>query len=175
MIEIRPDIQAIARRMAIAMAVMHWGARTNSRDVEFVLGASSKEHTYARTAAEVKELPPQTYTGPASAKIEDFYFRTVKLWVLDFNQVRSITMDENGVAQAVDAARVNDPYLPKPLQNTDIEKRVWDEFAMSYLRASHTTLRADGASEEVLALPRLFLQGLVDAERIRQQERCSEA
>jgi hypothetical protein len=50
--------------------------------------------------------------------------------VLDFDQVQPITMDRAGVTQAVEAARLNDPYLPKPLQATVDEKETWNAFVM---------------------------------------------
>lgn len=43
LIELGIGIEDLARRMGVALAVMHWGAKTDARDVEFVLGSSSKK------------------------------------------------------------------------------------------------------------------------------------
>lgn len=42
MLELKLDIKDIARRMAMALAAMHWAAKTDARDVEFILGSSMK-------------------------------------------------------------------------------------------------------------------------------------
>ena len=79
-----------------------------------------------------RSVKPLSYTGPSSRQTEDLFRRVTetKLWVLDFDQVRPITMDKAGVAQAVEAARLNDPYLPKPMQATVDEKETWNAFVL---------------------------------------------
>ena len=169
MVEIDLDVKAMARRMAIAMAIMHWGAKTDARDIEFVLGSSTEQLPLATAADGIERMKPLTYTGPPSRSDEDFFRRSTELWVLDFNQVRAITLDEAGVAQAVEAARINDPYLPKPLQETPIEKEVWNAFVVSYLEASGTILEDEEYGQDVLSWPAMFLCGLIEAQRKKQQ------
>jgi len=169
MVEIQLDVKEMARRMAIAMAIMHWAAKTDARDVEFVLGSSTKKFTLVLDPDELRRLEPLTYTGPSSRRDEDFFRRTTELWVLDFNQVRPITLDETGVAQAVEAARINDPYLPKPLQESLIEKQLWNAFVVSYLEASDTILQDGEYGQDALGLPRKFLLGLIESQRKKQQ------
>ncbi|KAK4149170.1 zinc finger protein-domain-containing protein [Chaetomidium leptoderma] len=162
-LELGLDAKTLAQRMGIAMAVIHWAAKKDARDVEFVLGSSSETTPPALGSAEVENMKPMTYTGPSSRKNEDFFRQITKLWVLDFNQVRPITMDKVGVAEAVQAAKVNDPYIPKPLQKSAKEKELWNAFALKYLEMAHTILK--GQEPEVMKLPVLFLRGLVDVER----------
>jgi hypothetical protein len=150
MVEIQLDVETMTRRIAVAMAIMHWAAKTDARDVEFALGSSTKKLLLAMDADELQKLEPFTYTGPPSRRDEDFFRRTTELWVLDFNQVRSITLDEAGVAQAVEAARINDPYLPKPLRESPIEKKIWNAFVIGYLEASNIILEDGGYERQTL-------------------------
>ncbi|KAL7907087.1 zinc finger domain-containing protein [Trichoderma velutinum] len=114
MIDLQLNIKMMAGRMGVAMALIHWAAETDARYVEFVLGSDPNK-------------PSLT-------------LRNTELWVLDSNQVQSITMDEAGVAKAVEAAGINDPYLPKPLGESQIEKQVWNAFASNYIRAADIIL-----------------------------------
>lgn len=169
MVEIQLDVAAIARRMAFGMAIMHWSAKTDARDVEFALGSSTKKQSMGQTAKELKALGAPVSTGPPSRIIEDFFHRTTELWLLDFNQVRPITLDEAGVAQAVQAASINDPYLPRPLQSDPVGKQVWDKFATSYLEQSRIIIEKKCLGDEVSGLPSLFLQGFTEAHRKKQE------
>jgi hypothetical protein len=168
MVELQLDIRALARGMGMAYALMHWAAETDGRDVEFVLGSSSSVVSLARDAGKLAMVKPLTYTGPWSGRHQDL-FRTVestKLWILDFNQVRTITMDDDGVAQAVEAARVNDPYIPKPLKDSLHEREAWKAFALRYLEAADVIL--NGEDNDICELPLKFIKGLVQMERERQ-------
>ncbi|KAK5989937.1 hypothetical protein PT974_08200 [Cladobotryum mycophilum] len=167
MVEIELDVNEMADRMAIAMAIMHWSAKTDARDVEFVLGSSSKKTPLKMPLEEIEKLRKPTSTGSVSGRDEEFFHRMTKLWVLDFNQVRPITMDEAGVVQAVEAARINDPYLPKPLQQSPLEKRLWNSFVVTYINASDIILQKE--DKEMLALPRMFIKGLIETQREKQK------
>ncbi|PKS06194.1 hypothetical protein jhhlp_007511 [Lomentospora prolificans] len=137
--ELDLDVHSYARRMGDAMAIMHWAAKTDARDIEFVLGSST--------------------TGVAGN--ENFLKRTTQLWLLDFNQVRNITMDEDGVAMAIDSAVVNDPYIPRPIESG---KEVWGSFVCSYLRTAHVILQMAGESNNfVYFLPQKFINGFAEA------------
>lgn len=164
MVDLALDTEALARRMGSALAVLHWGAKTDARDVEFVLGSSTKK-TIAAKPISTKDLKPFTYTGPSTDQIEDFFCRMTELFVLDFNQVRTITMDDEGVAMAVEAWRLNDPYYPKPLRQTAAERHVWKAFVISYLAASQAVMSLQGCQGIALALPRKFILGITEVER----------
>ncbi|KAK3360187.1 zinc finger protein-domain-containing protein [Lasiosphaeria hispida] len=173
MLELKLDVEAIARRMGIAMAVMHWAAKTDARDVEFVLGSSTKKTTAAVHPDDLETLEPLTYTGPLSNRNEDFFCRITELWILDFNQVGKITMDDEGVKLAVQAWSLNDPYFPKPLRETSAELHIWKAFAISYLEASHDILEdeLERLGKQVLALPRKFILGITEVERVKMASR----
>ncbi|KAK3355494.1 zinc finger protein-domain-containing protein [Neurospora tetraspora] len=181
--ELDLDIEELASRMGIALAAMHWGARTDARDVEFVLGASSTEQVpqelqddldnIEADAAEPQYVGPATYHG-----LDDFFCRQTEMWVLDFNQVRDITLDDAGVALAVEAVKLNDPYFPKPLKESEAEEKAWKAFVFSYRKNSQTILeqalkenKGLGDMYEILALPRKFVLGIVELERERMARR----
>jgi hypothetical protein len=170
MVELQLDVKTMAGRMAVALAIMHWAAKTDARDVEFVLGSSSKKITANLSDQDLENLPRPVYTGPASYIYEGFLTLTTDIWLLDFNQVRQITMDEAGVAKAVEAVKLNDPYFPKPLQESKIEKLVWNVFVGQYLTAAQIILREEANYEEISSLPSMFISGLIDLERKKQQK-----
>lgn len=167
MVELDLDVQCFARIMGHAMAIIHWAAKKDGRDIEFVLGPSPTTSCPEKWSAEdIEQLQEPTYTGPASRNDADFFVRTTEMFVLDFNQVSSITMDQTGVDKAVDAAIINDPYLPKSLQESRVEKQVWDAFAEAYLDKSDKIFGAEESE-----LPLLFLEGLRGAEAKKQEKK----
>ena len=170
MTELELDTEALARRMGTALAVMHWGAKTDARDVEFVLGSSAEKRVAVdpvSVSVPVQDLEPFPYTGPPTDDDENFFCRTTELFVLDFNQVRTITMDDEGVAMAVEAWRLNDPYFPKPLRETEAEaeRGVWEAFLSSYLDASDEIM---GRPCDGLSLAMKFILGITEVERNRR-------
>ncbi|KAK3306497.1 zinc finger protein-domain-containing protein [Chaetomium strumarium] len=166
MVELRLDVDDLARRMGVALAVMHWAARTDANDVEFVLGSSSSTNSPAEDDAEDPErMTLLTYTGPPSNITEDFFNRRVKLWVLDFDKVRNITMDDAGVAQAARAFMLNAPYFPRPCRESEVETRIWEEFVEAYRKLSLAILRKDeGDDSDYLELPEKFISKVIEAE-----------
>lgn len=169
------DVRALARGMGAALAVLHWAAGTDARGVEFVLGSSRRTVSCAPEPRGLGRLPPMTNTGPETMWHEDFFYEveSTKLWVLDFDRVRPIGLDEAGVKQAVEAAVENEPYLPRPLGESRDDKDLWAAFAVSYVEAARVIL--DVAEAEVARLPVRFLQGLVEKERERKEREEQEA
>lgn len=167
-IEIGLGVDEIASGMATALAVMHWGARTDARDVEFALG-SVKVPLPSMSTAEMAALPPNTWTGPPSDDLEDFCPYKTVLWLLDFNQVRPITMDAEGVAQVVEAFGINDPYYPRPLQESPVAQNLWDQFVKVYLDTAGKVLAGEG--NETLDLPNQFIQEVVRMEEEKQERK----
>ncbi|PNP43671.1 hypothetical protein TGAMA5MH_04643 [Trichoderma gamsii] len=168
MADLQLDAKVIAGRIATALAVMHWAAKTDARNVEFVLASSSEKISENFLGREIQSFEHPVYTGPPSNVHNDFFTRTADLWVLDFNQVQPITMDEAGVATAVEAYKFNDPYFPRPLRESRIEKVVWNEFVEQYLGAAHIIIREE-ENIRLLPLPGKFISGLIALERHKQQ------
>lgn len=168
MVDLELDTEALAGGMGRALAVLHWGAKTDARDVEFVLGSSKRTRSAAEPDGDDGE---PRYTGPESRVIDDFFCPVTGLFVLDFNQVRTMTMDDGGVAMAMEAWRLNDPYFPKPLRKTKAEESVWRAFLVSYLAASDEVMSVEGCEGEARALPGKFIAGITEVERAKMRSR----
>ncbi|KAL4881648.1 zinc finger protein-domain-containing protein [Aspergillus karnatakaensis] len=104
----REDIIGYARTMADALAVMHWVAEVDGNDVEFVLAA------------------PNNKSGQTWSNVLGKH----QMWLLDFDLVRTITLDEQGVEQAAKAFCKNDPFFPRPAS------LLWRAFSQQYLATS---------------------------------------
>ena len=79
--------------------------------------------------------------------------------MIDYNKCKTMTMNEAGVSQAIQAAEENDPYFPKPHAELEADQKLWEHFKSSYLSASSKILAADAAKEEARALPIKFMEG----------------
>lgn len=144
-LEVEPFITAMGK----ALAIMHWDAKVDARDVEFVLGMAptfTKEHRHT-----------QKY---------NFKSREVHFWLLDFNQVKEMTTDEAGLENAVEAYRVNDPYYPKPGRGPD---SLWNQFRRDYMAQSRDILE-----EKQWSLAEKFLD-MVEAMQKRVDEEAHAA
>ena len=63
MIDLDMDVLELARYVGGALATLHWQAKVDGRDVEFVLGSSPTNHVYGPlTSEELDRLPFNTYT-----------------------------------------------------------------------------------------------------------------
>lgn len=142
------EIKPLSYAMADALAVMHFDAQVDANDVEFVLG----------TAPSWEQMSHRSTPG------YNFEKREVHFWLLDFNQVTSITMDEEGMRKAVKAFRSNDPYYPRPGQGPE---NLWNEFKARYL---DTSAKIIGEDSEYSHLPHQFVEGVeeMQAEKIRK-------
>ncbi|KAI1458351.1 zinc finger protein-domain-containing protein [Annulohypoxylon moriforme] len=166
--ELELGVDALSHQMAEALATMQWAAETDARDVEFALGSSSQIIPISpKSYAEIMKMEPASYTGPLSRHHEDFFRRTTQLWLLDFNQVRSVTLDQKGIDQMVDAFKVNDPYFPRPLQKDRLAKRIWNQFVRSYLKTSHFILM--NRDKKIQDLPQKFLEGVIEVQRNKEE------
>lgn len=89
-------VHSYAETMADALALMHWGARIDANDVEFVLA------------------PPRVESLPPSRTFQSEHLGAHCMWMLDFDCCRAISMDEAGVEKACVAFFKNDPFYPRP-------------------------------------------------------------
>jgi hypothetical protein len=111
------DIESYAKTMTEALAVMFWSAGIDADDLEFVLAPPRKEY-------------------PQESSFQSDFLGTHRLWILDFDCCRTISMDEAGVEQAYKAFFKNDPYYPRPGSGEKAEKKVWVVFKMAFLDCS---------------------------------------
>ncbi|MCJ1245683.1 hypothetical protein MMC30_002887 [Trapelia coarctata] len=156
--ELQLDKTSHARAMATAFAIMHWNAKTDAADVEFVLGSPPSE--LHLSAAEIAALPPRTDIGTYLASKQ----KAAHLWLLDFNRCDTITLDAAGLAKAVRAFWDNDPYYPRPVPEENGDEGLWRGFEEAYLAQS-----ARSADEHVkgLGLPKMFIERVVEEARRR--------
>ncbi|KAJ1324113.1 DUF3669 domain-containing protein [Microdochium nivale] len=164
-VDLRLEVRAVCREMARALAVMHWAAQTDARDVEFVLGGSSSSSSAGGAQA--------TTSAPgASGTCSDLETQTVELWLLDFNLVRDVDLENEEdhdavLAKLVSAHDANDRYYPRPCQAHPLAKTLWNVFVTAYLETASLVLSNRRA--EVQMLPGRFLQALVALERARKE------
>lgn len=166
------DVEYYARRMAEALAIMHWEARIDAADVEFVLGsAPCVPHIGSLpTSAELENLPENVSTHPDV----DFTRRTLHVWLLDFNQCHKISMDEAGVDQAVTRFFVNDPYYPRPHSKINDDETLWQTFKKHYLIVSNHIVDADYEHLPLQFIQKVNDQWLARLEKMKEAKVRSE-
>lgn len=150
-----------AEQMADALAVIHWDAHLDGRDIEFVLGSGAA--AFGQPKVESKEclsgqqIPVSAVwrKGPSHSHSQK---RIVRIWVLDFDQCRHMTVDDDGVKDAVEAFYLNEPYYPRPGCTNRQDQVLWIVFCNRYLSKSYEIL-GDGAGAG--ELPERFIQEVV--------------
>jgi hypothetical protein len=150
------EMRVHARGMGIALACMHWVARTDARGVEFVLGAPPAEAKI--DAAQCAELPVRACTREYASRTQTH--RAVRLWLLDFDKCGPLEMSVAGVTKAADAFWRNDPFYPRPVAGEgEQDYAYWKAFRDAYLHECEKC-----ASQEVKSqrLPELFVDMLLE-------------
>jgi len=141
--DLNMQIKDYARAMAEALAMMHWTAKIDANDIEFVLGGTQKSGS-----------------GEHFNSFNNDFFGIHGLWILDFDCCKPLTMDEAGVQQATRAFQRNDPYFPYPSAPGSTAHILWQEFRSRYLECSQ-----DRIGGERLKLPEQFLALVEDSHR----------
>ncbi|CAF9933843.1 MAG: hypothetical protein HETSPECPRED_009020 [Heterodermia speciosa] len=146
------EIMAIANEIAVGLAIMHWQAKVDAMDVEFVLGSA------VTWDDDQPVLFHDLSAAPHTVRAISFKRRTVHLWMFDFDKASEVNFtidDVNG--KLVPAFLGNDPYYPMP----HIDRDLWDSFSGTYIKASEAILRNNKADESVMGLPKRFLDEVV--------------
>ena len=157
------DSSYYALQMADVLAIMHWEAQIDAADVEFVLGGPP---CLARdpipALGKLKQLEKDSTTGVDAVQPQA---AATHMWLLDFNQCQPISMDEEGVHQAVKRFFDNDPYYPRPSATIgSADERLWEVFAKRYLETSGSII---GADKDRRRLPITFIEEAKEAMRVR--------
>ncbi|KAF2668733.1 hypothetical protein BT63DRAFT_426003 [Microthyrium microscopicum] len=118
--ELNLDSAIYATIMADTLAQLFWIAHVDANDLEFVLA------------------PPSSSKSDNVAIMESEILGKHVLWILDFDLCRDMSMDEDGVKQAVNAFLGNDPYYPRP--DRDYCKELWTTFKNRFLETSQRIL-----------------------------------
>ena len=137
-------IVSYAHSMAETLAVLHWVAKIDANDIEFVLGGCQ----------------PQTETAEYTHDILGRH----ALWILDFDLCRPLSMDNAGVEQAANAFVKNDPYFPRPATKSP-DSACWIEFSNRYLECSQAIVAGNGVD---FTLPKNLIARVVDKEKERK-------
>ncbi|KAF5963304.1 triacylglycerol lipase II precursor [Fusarium coicis] len=138
MIELGLDVQNYTKVMAEGLAFLHWVARIDANDVEFVL-ARSRSTLYSRPYS------------PFDTTI----FGTHSMWIIDFDCCNPVTMDESGAATAAECFWRNDPYYPRPGSAETSDQELWCAFKDHYLEVSGEMLKKE--EQSVKGLPKLLI------------------
>ncbi|KAL3476046.1 zinc finger protein-domain-containing protein [Aspergillus californicus] len=138
---LQDDIISYAKTMAEALAMMHWVAGVDGNDVEFVLAAPNMDKSLNHAAKDDK-----VYSNVLGQH---------QMWMLDFDLVRTMALDEDGVQQAVKAFLKNDPFFPRPNNRINSDSALWGAFRDQYLETSIKCISP--ANRGMLALPALFI------------------
>ena len=149
--ELQLDVEGYAIAMAEALAVMHWVAEVDANDVEFVLAGPS---THSK--------PFDGASAPATSLGEH------KIWVLDFDCCRTMSMDDLGIANAARAFIRNDPYCPRPSESRE-DEQLWRLFRAKYLETSSNILKEGSRTD----LPTLFVQMVEEQQAARDAHKRS--
>ena len=143
------EVSELANEIAIGLAIVHWEAQVDGMDVEFVLGSSATWDSERPNGYDDDLAPPHT------VKATNFNRGAVHVWMLDFDKATTIELKENDVdKKLVPAFLGNDPYYPR----RQVDEELWDEFYISYLKASEVILRRKDVDERVLQLPQRFMR-----------------
>jgi len=122
--------------------------------VEAALSSETQQEAHAEAAASSETHQNEYARTPPTKKIP----KPMKLWMLDYDKCRRMSYTEDGIRQAARAAEDNDPYFPKPLQDSPEDQELWEHFKSSYLDASAKVLTPQGLHLELGGAPRLFLE-----------------
>ncbi|CAJ2510800.1 Uu.00g064250.m01.CDS01 [Anthostomella pinea] len=99
------------------LAFMHWSARIDAADVEFVLA------------------PPRD-SEPVTRRRKSPVLGDHCLWILDFDCCKVMTMDENGIQRAAETCWSNDPFYLRPAHGDERDIDLWRHFRGAFLEAS---------------------------------------
>lgn len=160
--ELQLETEAYAMDMADALAVLHWIAKIDADDVEFVLGGAPRNlGVRVPDDEELSRMPPNSTTfGPVN-----FQRRAVHLWLLDFNRCQKMSMDETGVDAGIKAFFKNDPYYPRPLGESAKDQKLWEVFRDRYLTTSE---KFDG-----LELAKMFIKKVVETRQAQLEAKAN--
>ena len=88
--------------MADALAVMHWKAKLDAYDMEFVVGSAPNVsiNTDAPSFEALKKMPPGTTNIPSRTGFDSEH-RMIHLWMIDCIQCNKMLSNKHGVAMAV--------------------------------------------------------------------------
>ncbi|KAK2774247.1 hypothetical protein CKAH01_13212 [Colletotrichum kahawae] len=137
------DVEGYALAMADTLAFMHWTAKVDANDVEFVLGQCRSDKTQKALPCVGEKDFESAALGPHA------------MWVLDFDCCRKMSMDEEGIKTACKSFWRNDQYYPRPGSSNVSDQKLWAVFRGQFLKTSEGLL--EGENDGVKKLPVLLM------------------
>ncbi|MCJ1485638.1 hypothetical protein MMC06_005813, partial [Schaereria dolodes] len=86
----------LAIEMAISLATIHWKAKINAMDSEFVLGSAAAKDDDERQVA-AGDSSPRSRSLPHEVKSVNFTRRSTHIWVLDFDKASRIELTADDI------------------------------------------------------------------------------
>ncbi|KAL6832012.1 zinc finger domain-containing protein [Trichoderma camerunense] len=145
------DAGDYAMAMADALAFLHWVAKVDGNDVEFVLAQPRSQSDTTSTQGQLDErrFDNTKILGPHA------------LWILDFDLCRDLTLDEKGIEQATKAFWRNDPFYPRPGSSNTENQRLWKIFEERFMLSSAEALGSE--PDQIKQLPKLLIERIKEA------------
>ncbi|KAI3143733.1 hypothetical protein CBS147325_5650 [Penicillium roqueforti] len=174
MIELDLPIQHYARAIGQALAIMHCSENVDCYDVEFVLGSEGETYTQdvsrslGLSAENIMEMAP--HSDLESMRRDKLQRRATCVWVLDFNlcniweERKGLERPDDLIAHLVDAFFENDPYYPRPSEDSEPEMSLWITFSSSYLDVAARLLSVAGKDPRLGLLPQKFIDACVSGQ-----------
>lgn len=146
--ELGLPVDDYATAMADALAFLHWIARVDAGDVEYVLAPPREE-------VDLDSTP-----SIGDVVLDSEAFGQHSMWILDFDCCRQLEMSAEGMRRAAMCFWRNDPFYPRPGARKERDQRIWEAFEERFLKVSDDMLRDEG--QEVRALPGILISTIRD-------------
>lgn len=122
------QVERYVSEMALGLAIAHWEAKIDCRDVEFVLGGE-----------------------PSTNELSMWMLDFDKARRLEFDDVDLMDKLKSGTMG-------NDPYFPSPTGESQREKMVWKIFEVVYLNTARAILEHNNVERKFKKLPLKFVK-----------------
>jgi hypothetical protein len=188
------DCHAIARQVALGLAIGHWEAQLDMTDVEFViagrhkpqLAAASRAHTVPLDAYDKREHLGNRTISPVVQELNHGLPSNTQMWLVDFDKCNRVQVWTDTEAEDIRKLALgicaNDPYYPNPLPDTKLGWDVFITFTNAYIavgrhllqRAFERAATSDEQLQQVLQRPALVMrkwaQIVMDAKRNNERD-----
>lgn len=146
------DINAYAEEMALGLAILHWDAKIDSADTEFVIGCSNNS-PFGDVHPDHESTQP-----PISNMSDSTTYEETQLWMFDYDKCNKIDLNATGaeasaVKKILVAVTGNDPYFPHPTLDRDL----WQLFRAAYLKASALVIKTNRLGKQVAQMPNTLM------------------
>jgi Zinc finger protein len=172
------DCHAVARQIALGLAVGHWEAQHDMTDVEFVIAGrytplptESRAHTLPLQAYDQRdELGNRSILVGAPPVAQHGLPPGTQMWLVDFDKCNRVRVWDDTLAGDIRKLALgicaNDPYYPNPLPDTQFGWDVFVTFTETYILAGRHLLQrafdkvatSDAQLQRVLDRPAMVMR-----------------